>query len=96
MAKGWHPATPSTRMEVPKMNNPDAPRAEVTTAPAEVAADAATIPTWGLVGLAALAMAVMWVVGFDNGQVTGALDNTGSFAHELFHDGRHLFGAPCH
>jgi hypothetical protein len=82
-------------MEVPKMNTPSAPGAEVITAPAE-AIDAATFPVWGLAGLAALAMAVMWLVGFDNGQLTGILDGTGSFAHELFHDGRHLFGAPCH
>lgn len=26
----------------------------------------------------------------------GALTQTGSFLHELMHDGRHLLGVPCH
>jgi hypothetical protein len=26
----------------------------------------------------------------------GALSQTGSFLHELMHDGRHLLGVPCH
>lgn len=77
------------------MTTVPAPQADVAAVPAEVA-EAATIPVWALAGLATLAMAVLWIVGFDNGQVTGLLDSTNSFAHELFHDGRHVFGAPCH
>jgi hypothetical protein len=26
----------------------------------------------------------------------GVLSQTGSFMHELMHDGRHLLGVPCH
>ena len=26
----------------------------------------------------------------------GTLTQTGSFLHELMHDGRHLLGVPCH
>jgi hypothetical protein len=26
----------------------------------------------------------------------GVLSQTGSFLHELMHDGRHLLGVPCH
>lgn len=43
-----------------------------------------------------LAMAVIWLVAFDNGQASAAADSTGTFLHEFFHDGRHLSGAPCH
>lgn len=56
----------------------------------------ATLPTWVLGAVAAFALALMWLVSFDNGQITGVLDSSGSYFHELFHDGRHLFGAPCH
>jgi hypothetical protein len=67
--------------------------------PAEVAAeviDFAKVPTWALFGLLAFAVALAWLVGFDNGQLTRVLDHTGTFFHEFFHDGRHLIGAPCH
>lgn len=56
----------------------------------------ATLPLWVLGALAVAALTVMWLVGFDNGQLTGALDSTGSYVHELFHDGRHVLGVPCH
>jgi putative cobalt transporter subunit CbtB len=44
------------------------------------------------VALAAVLMLVLWLVVFDQGQVSRA----GNLLHELMHDGRHLFGAPCH
>lgn len=66
------------------------------TAEAAALPEVATLPLWVLGALAAAALAVMWLVGFDNGQVTGALDSTGSYVHELFHDGRHVLGVPCH
>jgi hypothetical protein len=66
-----------------------------TAVPAE-APGATRVPTWALVGLLALAGALIWLVGFDNGQASGMVDSTGSYLHELFHDGRHLVGAPCH
>lgn len=42
---------------------------------------------------AALALLALWAVFFDNGQAVAA---TGEYLHEFSHDGRHLFGAPCH
>lgn len=41
---------------------------------------------------AAFALFLMYLVGFDQ----GALSQTGSFLHELAHDGRHLLAVPCH
>ena len=69
--------------------------AGVVAAPAE-AADFAQVPTWALLALLAFAAALVWLVGFDNGQLTQAIDSTGTLFHELFHDGRHLTGLPCH
>ena len=64
-------------------------------APTEVV-DFAQVPTWVLLALLAFAAGLVWLVGFDNGQLTRTLDSTGTFFHEFFHDGRHLLGAPCH
>jgi hypothetical protein len=69
--------------------------APATPAPVDVAV-APHIPTWVLLAVLALAAAVVWLVGFDNGQASAVADHTGSFLHELFHDARHLSGAPCH
>lgn len=71
------------------------PQAVVAPVPAEVT-DFAQVPTWVLLALLAFAAGLVWLVGFDNGQMTSALDSTGTFFHEFFHDGRHLAGAPCH
>ena len=74
--------------------------AAATTADAAVAevADIAVgrIPTHLMIVLLAVAMATIWLVAFDNGQASAAMDHTGTFLHEFFHDGRHLSGAPCH
>ncbi|MFJ5699921.1 CbtB-domain containing protein [Arthrobacter sp. NPDC093139] len=40
----------------------------------------------------ALSMLVLYLVQFENGQLT----QTGTLLHELMHDGRHLLGVPCH
>jgi Probable cobalt transporter subunit (CbtB) len=53
------------------------------------------IPRWGFVLLLA-AVGVLWLVTFEGGPVSEALGQAGSFFHELFHDGRHLLGVPCH
>jgi hypothetical protein len=50
---------------------------------------------WGYLVLLA-AVAVLWLVTFEGGVVSEALGQAGSFLHELFHDGRHLLGVPCH
>lgn len=42
--------------------------------------------------LATVLALVLWLVVLDQGQVSRA----GNLLHELMHDGRHLFGAPCH
>lgn len=41
---------------------------------------------------AAFAMLIVYLTQFDQ----GAISQTGSFVHELMHDGRHLLGVPCH
>lgn len=46
--------------------------------------------------LLALAIGVLWLVTFEGGPISEAFGQAGSFLHELFHDGRHLLGVPCH
>ena len=48
-----------------------------------------------LIALAAaiVALIALYAVFLDNGQIVSA---TGAYLHEFSHDGRHLFGAPCH
>lgn len=67
-----------------------------TTATAETRSPVATVPTRVLIALLVAAALLLWLVTFDNGQITGLLDRSGQFFHELFHDGRHLIGVPCH
>lgn len=58
------------------------------------AADTARARDWLIVSVAALfALIALYAVFMDNGQVISA---TGNYLHEFSHDGRHLFGAPCH
>jgi hypothetical protein len=54
------------------------------------------IPSWVIVALVVTAALALWLVAFDNGQASAAVDSTGTALHELFHDSRHLVGAPCH
>lgn len=56
---------------------------------------AAPLPTWAFAVLAG-AVLLLWMVTFEAGPVSEALGQAGSFLHELFHDGRHLIGVPCH
>ncbi|MDQ3723340.1 MAG: CbtB-domain containing protein [Actinomycetota bacterium] len=42
--------------------------------------------------LGALLLLFIYLVSYDQ----GAISQTGSFMHELMHDGRHLLGVPCH
>lgn len=58
--------------------------------------DTRRVPTWLLLGLMTLAVAALWLVAFDNGQASALADSSGTALHEMFHDGRHLLGAPCH
>ena len=49
-----------------------------------------------LVGSAPTPRGWRWLVTFEDGPVSEAVGQAGSFFHELFHDGRHLIGVPCH
>jgi hypothetical protein len=42
--------------------------------------------------LGALLVLMIYLVQYDQ----GVISQTGSFLHELMHDGRHLLGVPCH
>ncbi|MEU2558870.1 CbtB-domain containing protein [Streptomyces longispororuber] len=44
-------------------------------------------------GAVILALIALYAVFMDNGSLISA---TGDYLHEFAHDGRHLFGAPCH
>jgi putative cobalt transporter subunit CbtB len=67
--------------------------------PASVGPEAGTLPGWTWLALALLAVMV-FAVGYDQGQllrpVLGRAAVAGNYLHELFHDGRHLLGFPCH
>jgi hypothetical protein len=56
-------------------------------------------PLFIWVALAFISLAIFAVL-FDNGALLAPLLGDVSYAanylHELFHDGRHLLGAPCH
>ncbi|HEY8525838.1 MAG TPA: CbtB-domain containing protein [Acidimicrobiales bacterium] len=56
-----------------------------------------TVPVsrWGYVLLLA-AIGVLYLVSFEAGPLSEAMGQAGSFFHELFHDGRHMLGVPCH
>jgi hypothetical protein len=53
------------------------------------------IPPWSI-ALLTMAVAMLWIVTFEGGLVSEALGQAGTFLHEVFHDGRHLLGVPCH
>ena len=53
------------------------------------------VPGWAW-AVFALAVALLWLVSMEGGFVSDVLGGTPNFLHELFHDGRHLLGVPCH
>jgi hypothetical protein len=55
----------------------------------------ATLPQW-VWPVVALALALLYAVTFDSGFVSARMADSGLYFHELFHDGRHLLGVPCH
>ncbi|MEO5680021.1 MAG: CbtB-domain containing protein [Acidimicrobiales bacterium] len=59
------------------------------------AGSVAALPAWTWL-VAAFAVALFWLVTMEAGAVSTALGQSGPFLHELFHDGRHLIGVPCH
>jgi hypothetical protein len=70
--------------------------AQTTTTAAAPGVVVAPIPGWVLVALLAVAALALWLVTFDNGQLTSVLARGDLFIHEFFHDGRHVLGVPCH
>ena len=69
---------------------------ETTEAPAAHSGTAVpALPIWAWLA-AAVATALFWTVMMEAGAVAAAVGQSGPFLHELFHDGRHLIGVPCH
>ena len=56
---------------------------------------AVTLPTWAWMVMA-LALGMLYTVTLDNGFLSSHVASSGMYLHELFHDGRHLLGVPCH
>jgi Probable cobalt transporter subunit (CbtB) len=70
--------------------------AQTTTTAVDPGVVVAPIPGWAVVALLAVAALALWLVTFDNGQLSTVLARGDLFLHEFFHDGRHLIGVPCH
>ena len=54
--------------------------------------DAIAVPAWAWLVLA-LALATVYALTMENG---ATLQAGATVLHELFHDGRHMLGVPCH
>ena len=64
------------------------------TDPAAVSAATTRTRDWLTAGGAVIvALIALYAVFLDQGTLVSA---TGDYLHEFAHDGRHLFGAPCH
>ncbi|WP_119067105.1 CbtB domain-containing protein [Rubrobacter indicoceani] len=59
----------------------------------------ARIPAWGWF-LPGIVLLIVFAVLYDNGALLAPLVGESAYAnnylHEVFHDGRHLLGVPCH
>ncbi|MDQ6928576.1 MAG: CbtB-domain containing protein [Actinomycetota bacterium] len=55
-------------------------------------AEAIRVPVWAWL-VVALAMLAIYTLTLENGATLKAAATT---VHELFHDGRHFLGVPCH
>jgi len=53
------------------------------------------VPVWVWMVMG-LALGLLYTVTFDNGFASAQVASSNMFLHELFHDGRHLLGVPCH
>ncbi len=47
---------------------------------------------WAALAVTVTLVLMAYLVAFDQ----GAVSQSGTFLHELMHDGRHLLGVPCH
>lgn len=52
-------------------------------------------PAW-VSAVLAVSVSLLWLVTMEGQAVSQAIGGTSRFLHELFHDGRHLLGVPCH
>lgn len=57
-----------------------------------VGLEAVRVPAWAW-AIMLLAALGIYLLSLDNGLALGGLAHQ---AHELFHDGRHFLGVPCH
>lgn len=55
----------------------------------------AVLPQW-VWPVLVFALALLYAVTFDSGLVSARVATSSLYLHELFHDGRHLLGVPCH
>jgi hypothetical protein len=66
----------------------------------EIIISKSTVPIFGIVLLAVIFVAGLFVVGFDQGHIFSLVIGEEAFAdlyiHELTHDMRHAAGFPCH
>jgi hypothetical protein len=69
--------------------------APMSTITAAARTTAVTLPIWAWMAMA-LALGLLYAVSFDSGILSSKVATSGMFLHEFFHDGRHLFGVPCH
>jgi hypothetical protein len=56
---------------------------------------AVNVPLWAWMAVA-LAVGLLYAVTFDTGAISSHIASSSMYLHELFHDGRHLLGVPCH
>ena len=56
---------------------------------------AGNLPNWAWVTIL-LALGLLYSVTFDTGALSSHVASSSMYLHELFHDGRHLLGVPCH
>jgi hypothetical protein len=67
----------------------------MSTITAAVRTTGVNVPVWVWMAMG-LALGLLYTVTLDNGFVSSQVASSNMFLHELFHDGRHLFGVPCH
>ena len=56
---------------------------------------AVNLPAWAWL-IMGLALGLLYAVTFDTGALSSHVASSSMYLHELFHDGRHLLGVPCH
>ena len=83
------------RGEVPTTTRMEVWMAAIVTPVGSARPGVVTVP-WGLLAAIAAAVTLLWLVTMEGSLVSEVVGGAPSFLHELFHDGRHLLGVPCH